>query len=110
MNFMFWGLYGRNFTGIGKGETDLILQIGNTGLIPLKYQGKNSCGVAIAVKSNTPVYHHLLGFCQSEFRVLDLSATSGKHDLNPSLRKTRKSTLNPFNITHMMLLMFTSEG
>ena len=51
---------------------------------------RNSCGIAIAVKSDTPACRNLLGSCHSEFRVLDLFAISGKHDLNPSLRKNEK--------------------
>ena len=62
---------------------------------------RNSCKIATAVKSDTPACRNLLGSCHSEFRVLDLFATSGKHDLNPSLkRKWKKSTLNAFNVTH----------
>ena len=33
--------------------------------------------------------------------MLDLSATSGTHDLNPSIEKLRKSTLNALNVTQM---------
>ena len=44
---------------------------------PIEIQWRNSCKVAIAAKSNTPAGRNLLGSCQSEFRVLDLSATSG---------------------------------
>ena len=47
---------------------------------------KYSCKVTIAAKPHTPGYHYLLGSCQYEFRALDLSATSGTHDLNPSIK------------------------
>ena len=64
---------------------------------PIEIPWRNSCKVATAVKSDTPVSRNLLGSCQSEFRALDLSATSGTHDLNPSIEK---STLNALNVTH----------
>ena len=89
MNFTFWGLYGRKFIGIGKGETDLIPQIGNTGPTPLKRQGETP--VELPQRSNlTPL---LATTCLVpailNFRVLDLSATSGtsgQHVLNPGLK------------------------
>ena len=62
---------------------------------------RNSCKIATAVKSATPACCNLLGSCHSEFRVLDLFATSGKHDLNPSLKKMEKSMLNASNVTYV---------
>ena len=44
---------------------------------PIEIPWRNSCKVATAVKSDTPTSRNLLGSCQYEFRVLDLSATSG---------------------------------
>ena len=38
--------------------------------------------------------------------MLDLSATSGTHDLNPSIEKLRKSTLNALNVTYPSPRMF----
>ena len=36
VNFTFWGLCSKKFIGIGKGETDLMPQIGKTGPTPYK--------------------------------------------------------------------------
>ena len=70
-------------------------------------QWRNSCKVAIAAKSDTPVSHNLLGSCQSEFRVLDLSATSGTHALNPSIEK---STLNALNVTQIYSILYPNNN
>ena len=43
---------------------------------------RNSCKIATAVKSDTPACRNLLGSCHSEFRVLDLFATSGTSGLH----------------------------
>ena len=53
---------------------------------PIEIPWRNSCKIATAAKSDTPGCRNLLGSCQYEFRALDLSATSGTHDLNPSIK------------------------
>ena len=56
---------------------------------PIEIQWRNSCKVAIAVKSDTPASHNLLGSCQTEFRVLDPSAIKGTGTLNPSMKEKK---------------------
>ena len=54
---------------------------------PIEIPWRNSCKIATAAKSDTPGCRNLLGSCQYEFRALDLSTTSGTHDLNPSIKR-----------------------